>query len=99
MVDKVPLGQDFSPSTLVFPCHFHFTGAQLHRKKKKLIIFISIVTGLHNKPQDCGASETSAAGLFTARKKSGLCFWCIVGTVSLTDVVRIKVLYESACYY
>jgi hypothetical protein len=30
-------------------------------KRKKLIIFI---TGLHNKPQGCGASVASAAGPF-----------------------------------
>jgi hypothetical protein len=50
----------FSPSTSVFLCQFHSTGAPLHGKtKKKLIVFI---TGLHNKPLDCGASVASAAG-------------------------------------
>jgi hypothetical protein len=37
----------FSPSTSVFPCQFHSTGAPLLGKMKKLIIFI---TELHNKP-------------------------------------------------
>ena len=46
VVDKVALGQVFSPSTSVFPCRFHSTGAPLHGKTKKPIIFI---TGLHNK--------------------------------------------------
>jgi hypothetical protein len=34
-------------------------------KRKKLIISI---TGLHNKPQGCGASVASAAGPFTTKK-------------------------------
>jgi hypothetical protein len=49
----------FSPSTSVFLCQFHSTGAPLQGKTKKLMIFI---TGLHNKPEDCGASVASAAG-------------------------------------
>jgi hypothetical protein len=28
-------GTGFSPSTLVFPCQFHFTGAPLHVKMKQ----------------------------------------------------------------
>jgi hypothetical protein len=44
---------------LVLPCQFHFTGAPLQEKMKKLIIFI---TGFHNKSQGCGASVASAAG-------------------------------------
>jgi hypothetical protein len=50
-------GTCFSTSTSVFPCQFHSTGAQLRGKTKK--------TGLHNKPQGCGASVASAAGPFT----------------------------------
>jgi hypothetical protein len=57
----------FSSSTSVFPCQFNSTGAPLHGKTRKPTIFI---TGLHNKPQGCGASVASAAGSFTARKKS-----------------------------
>jgi hypothetical protein len=59
-------GTDFSPSNSVFPCQFHSTGAPLHGKtEKELIIFF---TGLHNKPQGCGASVASAAGLFQKKK-------------------------------
>jgi hypothetical protein len=57
-------GTRFSPSTSVFPCQFHSTGYS--KKRKKLIIFI---TGLHNKPQGCGASVASAAGPFTTTNK------------------------------
>jgi hypothetical protein len=58
-------GTGFSPSTSVFPCQFLSTGAPLYGKTKKLIIFI---TGLHSKPQGCGASVASAAGPFTTKK-------------------------------
>jgi hypothetical protein len=65
MVDKVALGQVFSPSTSAFPCQFHSTGGPLGGKTKKLIIFVA---GLRNKPQGCGASVASAAGPFTTKK-------------------------------
>jgi hypothetical protein len=55
----------FSPSSSVFPCQFHSTGAPLQGKTKKLIIF---TTGLHNKPHGCGASVASAAGPFTKKR-------------------------------
>jgi hypothetical protein len=59
VVDKVALGQVFPRVLRVFPIIFippvlHYKG-----KKKKVIIF---VTGLHNKPQGCGASVASAGG-------------------------------------
>jgi hypothetical protein len=67
VVDKVALGQVFSPSTSVFPCQFHSTGTPLLGKtEKKTIIFI---TELHNKPYGCGVSVASAAGPFTKKKE------------------------------
>jgi hypothetical protein len=66
VVDKFVTRTGFYSSTSVFSCQFLSTGAPLHGKTKKLIIFI---TGFHNKPQGCGASVASAAGPFTEKKK------------------------------
>jgi hypothetical protein len=60
----VVLGRIFPRSTSVFPCQFHSTGAPLHGKMEKLIVFI---TGLHNKPQGCGGSVACPAGPFTKK--------------------------------
>jgi hypothetical protein len=61
----------FSPSSSVFPCQFHSTGAPLVGKGQKIIIFFFIfIIGLHNKPHDCSASAASAAGPFVTKKKS-----------------------------
>jgi hypothetical protein len=68
-------GTGFSPSTLVFPCQFHSTGAPLPGKGQNIIIIVIFITGLHKKPQGCGASVASAAGPFTAKKKNPpLCY-------------------------
>jgi hypothetical protein len=60
-------GPGFSPSSSVFPCQFHSTGAPLLGKRQKIIIIIIVIfiTGLRKKPQGCGASVASAAGPFT----------------------------------
>jgi hypothetical protein len=58
-------GAGFSPSTSVFPCQFHSTGAPLLGKGQKIIIIFIFIIGLHNKPQGCSASVASAAGPFT----------------------------------
>jgi hypothetical protein len=73
VVDKMALGQVFPPSTSV--SHVTFIPPALHykEKRKKLIIFI---TGLHNKPQGCGASVASAAGP-SPQKKMVTCKWQI----------------------
>jgi hypothetical protein len=68
VVDRVTLGQVFLRVLRVSPVNF--TSPVLHytkKQKKKLIIFI---TGLHNKPQGCGASVASAAG--PSSKKNGI---------------------------
>jgi hypothetical protein len=65
VVDEVALGEvfprvlRFSPVSLILPV-LHCT-----EKLKKIVIFI---TGLHNKPQGCGASVASAAGPFTTKR-------------------------------
>jgi hypothetical protein len=69
VVEKLALGQVFSPSTSVFPCQFHSTGAPLLGKGQKIIIIVTFITGLHKKPQGCGASVASAAGPFTTKKE------------------------------
>jgi hypothetical protein len=56
----------FLPEYFGFPLSISFHRAPLQGKTKKLIIFI---TGLHNKPQGCGASVASAAGPFTPLPK------------------------------
>jgi hypothetical protein len=38
----------------------------LHYAEKRIIF----ITGLHNKPQGCGAAVASAAGPFTTKKKT-----------------------------
>jgi hypothetical protein len=93
VVDKVALGQvflrvlRFSPLSFIPPV-LHYT-----EERKKLIIFI---TGLHNKPQGCGASVVSAAGLFTTRKMGVSNSVPIPRKycVSITKISR-SVLYES----
>jgi hypothetical protein len=67
---------------LVFPCQFHSTGAPLLGKGQKIIIIFTI-TGLHKKPQGCGASVASAAGPFTTKKKYLLAFQSVVVLSSL----------------
>jgi hypothetical protein len=66
LVDKVALAQVFPQVLWFFPVNFippvlHY----MEKRKKKTIIFI---TGLHNKPQGCGASVASAAVPFTTKK-------------------------------
>jgi hypothetical protein len=60
-------GTGFSLSTLVFPCEFHSTDAPLQGETKKTLN--TFITELHNKPQVCDVSVTSAAGPFKTKKK------------------------------
>jgi hypothetical protein len=67
VMDKVALGQVFL-RVVGFPLSVSFHRCSIIRKnEKKLIIFI---TGLHNKPQGCGASVAAAAGPYTEKKNS-----------------------------
>jgi hypothetical protein len=80
MVDKVAL-EHVIPRELRFPPVNFIPPCSITRKnEKKKRIFI---TGLHNKPEGCGASVASAAGPFTthtrARKNKLLelcCLYC-----------------------
>jgi hypothetical protein len=62
MVDKVALRRVF-PQVPRFPLSISFHRCSITRKNEKKLIII--ITGLHNKPQGCGASVASAAGPFT----------------------------------
>jgi hypothetical protein len=80
-------GTGFSPSTSVFPCQFHSTGAPLLGKMKTDHLSLH----LHHKGctirfKGCGASVASAAGTFTKK---------------LTVKINTILLLERACnvYY
>jgi hypothetical protein len=62
VVDKVALGQVFLPVLRFSPVNF--IPPVLHYTKK--LIFI---TGLHNKPQGCGASVVICCGTLLTKKK------------------------------
>jgi hypothetical protein len=74
----------FSPSTSVFPSQFRSTGALLQGKTKKKPIFF--ITGLHIKPQGCGASVASAAGPF----KKNRCLHLPNGTLPWATSMKKK---------
>jgi hypothetical protein len=72
VVDKVALAQVLPRLLRFFPCKFHSTGAPLLGKnegKNLTILPFIFVTGLHDKPQGCGASVASATGPFTTEQK------------------------------
>jgi hypothetical protein len=60
-----------------FPLSISFHWCFITRRRTKIIIIVVIfITGLHKKPQGCGASVASAAGPFTTKKLScRFCFW------------------------
>jgi hypothetical protein len=65
-------GKGFPPEYFGFSLSISFYRCSITRKNKKIIIFI-VITGLHNKPQGCGASVASAAGPFTIQKVTRKC--------------------------
>jgi hypothetical protein len=70
-------GTGFSPSSSVFPCQFHSTGAPLLGKGQKVIIIVIFIIGLHNKPHGCSAPVASAAGPLTTKTKAPLHNVCV----------------------
>jgi hypothetical protein len=85
VLDKVALGQVF-PRVLRFSS-ISFIPPVLHYSET-LIIFI---TGLHNKPQGCGASVASAAGLLKIRL-----LWCFVFVCVYIYIYFFKFSYHNA---
>jgi hypothetical protein len=65
LVDTVALGQVFFPRVLRFSLVSFIPPVLYYMEKRKKLI---IITGLHNKPQGCGASVASAAGPFTKKQ-------------------------------
>jgi hypothetical protein len=61
----------FFPEYFGFPLSISFRRCSITRKRTKIIIIlVTFITGLHNKPQGCGASVASAAGPFTTTKRN-----------------------------
>jgi hypothetical protein len=76
----------FSPVSFIPPV-LHYK-----EKGKKLIIFI---TGLHNKPQGCGASVASAAGPFTTKKNTRQYSKCLILLASILAKYGVNGLDRS----
>jgi hypothetical protein len=78
-------GTGFSPSTSVFPCQFHSTGAPL---LGTTFIFITRVRCVRS--VCCGASVASAAGPFTHTHTKQIPQYCGV----VTSAVKHRLLYS-----
>jgi hypothetical protein len=85
-------GTGFSPSTSVFPVNFIPPVLHYKEKWKRPIIFI---TGLHNKPQGCGASAASAAG--PLNKENLFVASAIVFKVVSSVRVRFVFMFRALC--
>jgi hypothetical protein len=66
VVDKVALGQVFSPSISVFPRQFHYTSAPLQGKTEETN---HLITGLHNKPLRQRCFRSFCCGVLHHKKK------------------------------
>jgi hypothetical protein len=80
----------FFPEYFAFPPSISFHRCSITWKnEEKLIIFI---TGLHKKPQGCGASVASAAGPFTTKKKWSEFIWLRIWISCGNMVIKFRVL-------
>jgi hypothetical protein len=61
-------GTGFSPSTSVFPCQFHSTGAPLKCKSRKNLI--TFITGWHNKPSRLRCVRSICCGALQLKSKN-----------------------------
>jgi hypothetical protein len=89
------IGTGFSPSTSVFPCQYHSTGAPLLGKGQKITIIVTFIIGLHKKPQGRGAPAASAAGPFTNNKKKYFQYLVVWVHVLVAIVVRQETKVEK----
>jgi hypothetical protein len=89
----------FFPEYFGFSCQFHSTGAPLLEKGQKIIIIFILITGLHNKPQGCGASVASAVGpFFTLKMLYGLTVHALIyfsDALRKSAIFPIKILTKS----
>jgi hypothetical protein len=89
VVDKVALGQGF-PQVLRFsPFGFYSTGAPLLGKGQKIIIIVIFITGLHKKPQGCGASVASTAGPFTTKHNQQI--WYLTSPLAYVWILQKRI--------
>jgi hypothetical protein len=88
VVDKVALGQVIPPVLRFSPVNFIPPVLHYTEKTEKT----NNLQGLHNKPQDCGASAASAAGPFATQKETQ---W---GRMLLDKLIVAQLLRETTVF-
>jgi hypothetical protein len=84
------------PDSFGFPLSISLHRCSITRKEEKTPnIFI---TGLHNKPQDCGASVAFVAGPFTTKNKFPNSVVKTAGRWTLIGSSTIKVIFNNVYF-